>query len=67
MSVKVASRAKVAFPEAPCALVLPWFEDGPSGDSPLLDEADAEALERLREKGLVRGKPQVDNLFLIRE
>lgn len=58
MSVKVASRAKVAFPEAPCALVLPWFEDGPSGDSPLLDEADAEALERLREKGLVRGKPQ---------
>lgn len=58
MIVNVTSRAKFAFPEAPCALALPVFEDTFPVASPLLDEADARTLGRWHEKGLVRGKAE---------
>ncbi|MEA3365686.1 MAG: M17 family peptidase N-terminal domain-containing protein, partial [Candidatus Hydrogenedentes bacterium] len=63
MEINVTSRAKFTFPEGPCALAIPLFEDGTGGDSPLLEEADARAIVRLREKGAVRGKAQ-ETFFL---
>ncbi|MFO7975677.1 MAG: leucyl aminopeptidase, partial [Candidatus Hydrogenedentota bacterium] len=58
MENHVVARAKFTFPEGPCALAAPLFEEEAGADSPLLEEADLRAIARLREKGAVRGKPQ---------
>lgn len=63
MEIDVVSRAQFTFPEGPCALAVPVFEDGSGGDSPLLDEADVRMIGRLREKGTLRGKPQETYFF----
>ena len=63
MRIQNVSQAEFAFPSGRVALAIPVFEDEAGTTSPLIEEADARAIARLREKGTVRGKPQ-EVLFL---
>lgn len=63
MKIHSVSQAELTFPLGRVALAIPTFEDETVSRSPLLEKADARTINRLREKGTVRGKAQ-EVLFL---